>query len=616
VLAKARPDLVFACYGMNDGIYLPFEDGRFAKFQAGILELRTAVAAAGARLIHLTPPPFDEVRGGHPGYGAALGRYADWLLAQRAAGWEVVDVQGPMQRFLTEQRRRDTNFFLAADGVHCGETGQWLIAQQLLLHLGARDAADAADATALVAGHPRGADILKLVQQKQRLLKDAWLTDVGHLRPGMNRGLPLAEAQSRAAEIESQIRTLAAAGRAADWPGWRGPARDGHVPAGAAMPDRLPREPRVVWRLKIGEGLASPVVAGGKVFYLDNQSDRETVHALDSQTGRELWQATLDDVFRDSQYAPGPRCTPLVDGDRLYAQSSKGLLRCLNVADGRQLWSLNYTQDFGAVFIGERGLAQGAHRHGYTGSPCVDGARLIVTVGDTNGAGIVCLDKHTGRVLWKSQNDRAGNAAPITAQIGGVGPRQVVAFTVEGLIGLNLENGELLWRVPMTSTYGRHAATPVVVGNMVVAGSHMRGTVGVEVTVDAAGQWQPRVKWESKEATLNFASPVAVGGQVYGLGPTKNVFCLEAGTGKVNWSKTGLISTSAEKAHAAFLVAGGAVLMLTDTGELIQFAADPREFRELGRAQVCGANWCNPACADGRLFVRDARELLCVDLRP
>jgi len=402
---------------------------------------------------------------------------------------------------------------------------------------------------------------------------------------------------------------------AADWPGWRGPQRDGHVPKGATVPETLPREPKSLWRIKIGDGLASPVVAGGKVFYLDNQENKEVLHAVDRNTARELWHTVIDDVFKDYQYAPGPRCTPLVDGDRVYAQSSKGQLRCFNVSDGQIKWSLNYTQDFQAYFYGERGSAQGGHRHGYTGSPWLDGKRLLLTVGDTNGAGIVCLDKQTGKLLWKSQNDRAGNAAPITALINGQKPKQVVAFTVEGVIGLNLQNGDLLWRVPLFSTYGRHVSTPVVVGNVVMVGSHQRGTIGAEITRESRGdKWNARIAWETKDATLNFSSPVAVGEYLYGLGPTKNLFCLEAKTGKIAWTKEGYFSTSAEKAHAAFLVMGENLLMLTDTGELVLFPANPAEFKELGRVQVCGLNWCNPAYSDGKLFLRDARELLCVEL--
>lgn len=209
VLEKTKPDLAFACYGMNDGIYLPFSNERFQKFQNGVKRLRERVVAAGAKIIHVTPPTFDEVKGGKPGYVAALDRYADWLLAQRAAGWEVVDLHGPMNHYLAERRQEDPNFFLASDGVHCGEIGHWIMARQILLHLGASDLANIGDPAAMVASHPHGPELLKLIQQRQRMLKDAWLTDVGHLRPGMNKGLPLAEAQAKAVEIEKQIRQLA-----------------------------------------------------------------------------------------------------------------------------------------------------------------------------------------------------------------------------------------------------------------------------------------------------------------------------------------------------------------------------------------------------------------------
>lgn len=222
VLAKTKPDLVVACYGMNDGIYLPFSKERFQKFQDGIKRLRERVTATGAKIIHVTPPTFDEVKGGKPGYSAALDRYAEWLLTQRAAGWDVADVHGPMNRFLAEQRRRDPDFALANDGVHCGDTGHWIIARQLLQHLGAGDVVDAADPAAMLAGHSRGLELLKLIQQRQRLSKDAWLTDVGHLRPGMSKGLPLAEAVAKAAEIGKEIRSLAAPfpGKQSQWEGF------------------------------------------------------------------------------------------------------------------------------------------------------------------------------------------------------------------------------------------------------------------------------------------------------------------------------------------------------------------------------------------------------------
>ncbi len=205
VLAKSKPDLVVACYGMNCGIYLPFAEERFAKYRAGMEKLRERCAAVGAKVLHVTPPTFDEVRGGKAGYGNTLDKYSEWLVGQREKGWDVVDSHTPMNRFLAERRKADPKFFLAGDGVHCNETGHWLIAQAILSHLGAKDVAAADGPKAMLAGHPNGEAVLKLVQQRQRMLKDAWLSDTKHVRPGMKAGLPLAEAQAKAAELEKQI---------------------------------------------------------------------------------------------------------------------------------------------------------------------------------------------------------------------------------------------------------------------------------------------------------------------------------------------------------------------------------------------------------------------------
>jgi len=209
-------------------------------------------------------------------------------------------------------------------------------------------------------------------------------------------------------------------GRAADWPQWRGPDRSGHVPAGVAVPVTLPAEPKMAWHIKIGDGLASPVVSGGRVLYLDNQGGRETLHALDVTNAGEFWHGDIDNIFEDGQSPPGPRCAPMVDGDRVYAQSCRGELRCMATADGRLLWHVNYVADFGAVVMGENGNSQGASRHGYSASPFVDGAALFALVGGRDGASVVAFEKKTGHVLWKSQNDEPAYAAPMATQIGSI----------------------------------------------------------------------------------------------------------------------------------------------------------------------------------------------------
>jgi outer membrane protein assembly factor BamB len=385
----------------------------------------------------------------------------------------------------------------------------------------------------------------------------------------------------------------------------------------ARVPSSLPAKPKIVWRLAVGEGLASPVVAGGKVFYFDNQAGKETLHVIAAGDASELWHAAVDDAFADQQGPSGPRCTPLVDGDKVYAQSGKGELQCLNVEDGRRVWRVNFTNDFGAVFFGEDTPVPGAAEHGYTAAPLIEGERLIACVGGTNGAGVVCFDKHTGKLLWKSQNDRAAYAAPIVATLAGV--RQAVCFTVEGLVGLGLADGALLWRVPIKTPYGRNCTTPAVAGDWVVAGSYRAGLIGVKVSADG-GSLKAERAWVNKDLAMNFSSPVIVGRHLFGLGPARRLVCAEVETGRIAWSKEGYITTASELAHASLLVMRDNILVCTDAGDLVLLAADPAACRELGRVQVCGLNWCNPAYAEGRLYVRDGIKttgnLYCVELLP
>ncbi|NBV20697.1 MAG: hypothetical protein EBS05_01690 [Proteobacteria bacterium] len=415
------------------------------------------------------------------------------------------------------------------------------------------------------------------------------------------------------------LAALAAAaltGSAADWPQWRGPLRTGFVAPGEKLPTALPAEPKVLWRAKVGEGFASPVVAGGKIFVLDNQGGKETLRAFDAVKGAELWRAEVDDAVGDKQGPPGPRCTPLVDGDRVYAQSVKGELHCRNVADGKLLWRKNYVQDFAAVFIGETGQAQGATRHGNTGSPLIDGDWLIALAGGTNGAGVVALEKKTGKPVWTSQNDQAAYSAPIVATLSGV--KQVIAFTCDGLIGLNFADGKLLWRIPLKTQFSRHVTTPVVVDDIVVIASHTLGLIGTKVTKTGA-EFTATQAWASKEAAINYSSPVVVGKHLYCVGPNKNLICVDVPAGKVAWSQDGVFTSDKNKAVGYFIVLGANILVSTDSGQLVLFAAEPAAYRELGRAQVCASTWSGPAYSDGKLYHRDGvktgGELLCVELK-
>lgn len=217
VLEKAAPELVIACYGMNDGIYHPLDDERTRAFRTGMKKLHDKVVATGARIIHITPPVFDPhpiqhkvLPAGVPqyekpfeGYNTVLDAYSDWLLAMRAeANWEVIDLHGPMNAALAAKRTSDPNFTFAKDGVHPSPEGQCLIAKTILDAWGIVAADDG------VPVHPRGKAILDAVHQKHALLRLAWLGHVGHKRPGVAAGLPLIEAEKQAAEFDAKIQKL------------------------------------------------------------------------------------------------------------------------------------------------------------------------------------------------------------------------------------------------------------------------------------------------------------------------------------------------------------------------------------------------------------------------
>jgi lysophospholipase L1-like esterase len=205
-LAQTKPGLVFACYGMNDGIYLPFDEERFAAFQRGMTRLHNAVNAAGAEIIHVTPPVYDESRRPAPGYAAVLDRYSAWLVAQRAKGWRVLDLHTRMRQALDARRAEDPKFTYTPDGIHPNADGHWVMARALLLELGATDVTPQSTVDQVFPG-PRRRELLDLVHQRQSVLKDAWVTAIGHKRP-QPPGLPLPEATARAQELDTRIAAL------------------------------------------------------------------------------------------------------------------------------------------------------------------------------------------------------------------------------------------------------------------------------------------------------------------------------------------------------------------------------------------------------------------------
>ena len=235
VLEKAAPQLVLACYGMNDGIYHPLSPDRTRAFQDGIQKLHDRVTHSGSKIIHLTPPVFDPLPikahllpagletypQPYEGYNTVLDAYSAWLLTQRATGWEVLDIHSPMNDALAARRQTEPEFTFAPDGVHANDSGHVLMATVVLKAWGLPVTADGTP------DHPQGPAILAAVRKKQALLGPAWLSHAGHLRPGLAPGLPLAEAEAQAEVFDQEARRLATLkpldlpGKTSEWNGFR-----------------------------------------------------------------------------------------------------------------------------------------------------------------------------------------------------------------------------------------------------------------------------------------------------------------------------------------------------------------------------------------------------------
>jgi lysophospholipase L1-like esterase len=209
VLVHTNPDLIIACYGINCGIYEPFDEGRFARYQEGIQRLRARVEQAGARCIFMTPPFYDDQRAPKSfSYNDVLDRYSGWLVERRKEGWLVIDLHGPMTRDVRERRATQPDFTYQPDGVHPNPEGHWFIARQVIGWFGDEPAAAAATPEDMLRGRHVPVEVLPLVQERVNLLRDAYVYSAGHKRPGVAQGLPVEEAEVTAKELSAKIAEL------------------------------------------------------------------------------------------------------------------------------------------------------------------------------------------------------------------------------------------------------------------------------------------------------------------------------------------------------------------------------------------------------------------------
>lgn len=390
---------------------------------------------------------------------------------------------------------------------------------------------------------------------------------------------------------------------AADWPQYLGPTRNAAY-AGTDLADVWPKEgPPVAWQKKLGTGWAGPIVASGKAVVFHRIADQELVECLDAKTGKELWKQSFPTRYTDNfGFDNGPRATPCVADGRLFVFGANGNLHAMDFTTGKPLWSVDTQKDFSA----DKGF------FGFACSPLVEGKALLVNVGGKNGAGIVAFDTATGKVLWQAPDDEASYSSPIASTVNG--QRHALFFARHKLVSLDPANGKVHFTFPwgpkMQASVS--AAVPVMSGDIVFISAGY-GAGAATLRMKPAGVEK---LWSGEEQlTAQFVTPVLRDGFLYGFegrvdtGPRPELRCVELATGKVRWSTD-------KVTHGGIILAGGELLIASDSGELVRVAAAPKAFSEKSRAQILGREGrAQPALADGLLLARDKTKLVAVDLR-
>lgn len=413
---------------------------------------------------------------------------------------------------------------------------------------------------------------------------------------------------------------------AADWPQWMGPERD-NVWREEGIVAELPEGgPKIAWRAPVAGGYAGPAVANGKVYVTDYVTDAnvnvanferkettgvERVLCLDEATGKELWKYEYPVKYTIS-YPAGPRCTPAVADGKVYTLGSEGNLYAFDANTGKVLWSHDFNKEYGAK----------TNLWGYSGHPLIEGKQLICIVGG-EGSYVVAFDKDTGKELWKNLTSPDQGYAP-PAILNVMGQRQLVLLRPDAVTALEPATGKEIWSVPYESTNGLVVMTPVVWNDFMFVGGYANKNMLIKLAADGKSA---ETVW--KDNPEHAFSPVNVqptldGDDLYGFDHNGRLFGVRLPDGDRLWETTEPVSERPANNGTAFIVRqGDRYFLFTENGDLIVAKFTPEGYQELSRAHILDPTgdafgrpvvWCSPAFANKRMYVRNDKECIAVDL--
>ncbi len=383
---------------------------------------------------------------------------------------------------------------------------------------------------------------------------------------------------------------------AQEWPQWRGPHRDGT--AQLSTPQTWPDSLKLRWKVPVGTGHASPIVAGGKVYLHSRQDDQEVASCLSLESGAVIWQARYPAPYRmnsaATRHGKGPKSTPVLHNGKLYTFGISGILSCFEAATGDLKWRKEFSNTFEAT----------SPLYGTAMSPLTADNMLIAHVGGHNRGALIAFNGETGEVKWRWDGDGPGYTSPILIELRGV--KQVVTQTQNYCVGVALDTGRLLWDIPYTTAWDQNIVTPVVFEQTVIFSGLDKGTMAVR-PIRKDHKWSAEQIWHNADISMYMSSPVLSDSLLFGLDHKRKgrFFCLDARTGSALWTSEGRQAGNAVLTHA-----GEALFCLTTDAELIVLKKSPTEFEPVARYTVAASpTWAHPAILEKHILVKDLSAL-------